>query len=305
MRHIDFHRDGPVMGRRDFLIGCAAAASLVKGTQAQDAATRGKLDRISLMTNAFDSILPEIWDRSKDVAPKGLDMMDLPDAVADRLHLHGLEVCNINLLSMEPSYIRQFKARLDRAKSKVVNLIAEIDPPETRYRGVVSPCSSDPAMRAKAVEITKQWIDIAATLECPSVMINQGRDELRENLEPIIEALKALAAYGKQKNIVILMENRGRATPEALVNLMKASGTFANPDIGNFPNEEVRERGLRLMYPLARTVSHVKMNDRFDFAKAIRISKEMGFRGWYSIETDGPDPWGSVQKVIDALLENL
>ena len=31
----------------------------------------------------------------------------------------------------------------------------------------------------------------------------------------------------------------------------------------------------------------------------------MGFKGWYSIETGGSDPWSSVQKVIDALLENL
>ena len=190
MSHIDVHRDGHVTRRRDFLIGCAAAASFVKVLHAQDAATRAKLDRIGLMTNDFDNILPEIWDRSKEVAPKGLEIMDLPEAVADRLHLHNLEVCSINLLSTEPSYIRKFKERLDKAKSKVVDLIAEVDPPETRYRGVVSPCSQDPSMRAKAIEVTKQWIDIAAALECPSVMINQGRDELRENLDPVIEALK-------------------------------------------------------------------------------------------------------------------
>ena len=60
------------------------------------------------------------------------------------------------------------------------------------------------------------------------------------------------------------------------------------------------------MYPLARTVSHVKFSPRFDFANAIKISKEMGFKGWYSIESDGgPDPWGRIQKVIDALVANL
>jgi len=46
------------------------------------------------MTNCFSSV-PEIWDRTKPVEPKGLDMMDLPDALAERLHLHNLEVCNI------------------------------------------------------------------------------------------------------------------------------------------------------------------------------------------------------------------
>jgi sugar phosphate isomerase/epimerase len=294
------------MRRRDFLVGPAAAVSLAGLARAQNAALSPKLDRISLMSNDFSGTLPETRNRSKEVAPQGLDMMDLPDAVADRLHLHHLETCSINLLSIEPSYIRKFKERVDKAKSKVVNLVVELDGPDRTQRGSISACSPDPAMRAKAIEMTKQWIDIAAVLESPSIMINQGTSELSADLEPRIEALKTLAAYGKSKNVLILMENRGRATPEQLVALMKASGTYANPDIGNFPNEEVRERGLRLMYPLARTVSHVKLNARFDFASAIKISKEMGFKGWYSIESDGgPDPYAGIQKVIDALLENI
>jgi hypothetical protein len=305
MRHIDVRREFAALRRREFLMGFPVAASLVKMARAQDSATRAKLDRISLMTNDFDTILPETRDRSKQVAPKGLDMMDVPEAVADRLHLHNLEVCNINLLSMEPAYINQFNDRLKKAKSKVVNLVVELDGPDRSLRGAISACSADPAMRAKAIELTKPWIDIAAVLGAPSIMINQGPGELADNREPRIEALKTLAAYGRSKNVLIIIENRGRATPEQLVYLMKASGTYANPDIGNFPDEEVRERGLRLMYPLARTVSHVKPGTRFDFAKAIRISKELGFKGWYSIESDGPDPYGSVQKMIDTLLENI
>src|SRR5579883_1109719 len=129
MRSRDFPRGFAGLRRRDFLFGSAAAASAISLARAQDTATRAKLDRISVMSNDFDTILPEIWDRSKEVAPKGLDMMDLPDAVADRLHLHNLEVCNINLLSMEPSYIRRFKERLQKAKTKVVDFVVELDPP--------------------------------------------------------------------------------------------------------------------------------------------------------------------------------
>ena len=297
MRYIDFHRGVPVMRRRDFLIGSAAAASFLKVAQAQDAATRAKLDRISLMTNDFDEILPEIWDRTKEVAPKGLDMMDLPEAVADRLHLHNLEVCNINLLSMEPSYIKKFKERLDKAKSKVVDLVVEIDPPETSYRGRISACSPDPAIRAQAIEMTKKWIDIAAVLGSPSIMPNQGTPYMTEDLTPCIEGLKALAAYGKSKNVVIILEPRGgKLTPEQMVGLLEASGVYANPQIRT-------EEGLRLLYPLARTVQHV--GGRTDIPTTIKIAKEMGFKGWYSIEAGGADPWVSVQKVIDALVENL
>jgi hypothetical protein len=140
-----------------------------------------------------------------------------------------------------------------------VDVVVELDGPGREYRGDVSPCSPDPAMRAKAIELNKQWIDIAAMLGSPSIMINQGTGNFPENLTPCIEALKTLADYGKSKNVFIIMENRSRATPEQLVNLMKASGTYANPDIGNFQDEETRTRGLRLMYPLARTVSHVKL----------------------------------------------
>ena len=61
-----------------------------------------------------------------------------------------------------------------------------------------------------------------------------------------------------------------------------------------------------MLYPLARTVSHAKITRRgLDFAMAIQISREMNFRGVYSIETDGPDPYSEQQKVLDLLLENM
>ena len=294
MRSCDFPRGFSGMKRRDFLFGSAAACALTQA-RAQDAATRAKLDRISLMTNDFDTILPEIWDRSKEVAPKELDMMDLPDAVADRLHLHNLEVCNINLLSMEPSYIRKFKERLDKAKSKVVDFVVEIDPPETRYRGHISACSPDPAIRAQAIEMTKKWIDIAAVLGSPSVMPNQGVRYLTDDLTPAIEGIKNLIAYGKTKNVVVILEPRGQRL-EQLLALLKGSGAYSNPQVGT-------EEGLRQLYPLARTVQHITA--RFDLANTIRISKELGFKGWYSIETGGADPWVSIQKVIDGLVQYL
>ena len=124
MRSRDFQRGFFGMSRRDFLFGTAAtaAASAMSGLAlAQDSATLAKLDRISLLTNDFSGILPEIWDRSKPVAPGKMDMMDLPDAVAEHLHLHNLEVCNINLLSMKASYINEFKERLRKARSRAMS----------------------------------------------------------------------------------------------------------------------------------------------------------------------------------------
>ena len=215
MRSCDFQRGFSGMNRRDFLFGAAAAAAasaMSPLARAQEAATRAKLDRISLLTNDFYGLLPETWgDWNKQPAPLKMNMLDLPDEVADRLHLHNLEVCNINLLSMEPSYIGEFKQRLHKAKSRVVDLIVELDPPATSYQGHISVCSPDPAIRAHAIELTKKWIDIAAVLGSPSVMPNQGVRYLPQDLTPCIEGLKALVDYGKPKGVAVILEPRGRA----------------------------------------------------------------------------------------------
>ena len=251
------------------------------------------------MTNDFAATLPEVWgDWNKPPAPLELDMMDVPEAVADRLHLHHLEVCNINLLSMEPSYIRKFKERMHKAKSKVVDLIVELDPPATRYRGYISVCSPDPAIRAQAIEMTKKWIDIAAVLGSPSIMPNQGVHYLTEDLTAAIEGIKALVEYGKPKGVAVILEPRGQPL-DHLVELIKGSGAYANPQIGT-------EAGLRLLYPLARTVQHINDRPRSNLPMAIKLSKELGFKGWFSIEAGGgADAWAAIQKVIDALLQNL
>ena len=145
-------------------------------------------------------------------------------------------------------------------------------------------------------------IDRAAMIECPSVMVNQGRT-FGDNLTPIIDALKTLRDYGESKKVAIIMEDRGSIPIDPLVKIIKESGICANPDMGNFKDEESRERGLRLMYPLALTVSHVNWNpSTFDFKKAIQISKEMRFKGVYSLEIGGPEPYARVET---RLLENL
>jgi len=198
---------------------------------------------------------------------------------------------------------KRLEKMLKKAKSRMIDMPLELD--TSGYSGTISPCSSDPQIRAHAIELTKQWIDRAAMIECPSVMVNQGRT-FGADLTPIIDALKTLRDYGEPKKVAIIIEERGPIPIDTLVKVIKDAGIYANPDMGNFKDEESTERGLHLMYPLALTVSHVKWNpQKFDLAKAVQISKEMGFKGVYSLETGGPQPYASVQSLVDRLLENL
>jgi sugar phosphate isomerase/epimerase len=288
------------MNRRNFL-ATAAAATLARGAE-----TPNKLDRVAVMTSFFGTRMPDTRDKGKPAVPKDLNLLDFPEAIADHFHIHHVEVQQMYFPSTEPSYFKEFRARLKKAKSRVSNMPLEFD--EQGTPGIVSVCSPDAAIRERAIGLTKQWIDHAATLGSPSVMINQGPLEAGK-LGPAMEGLRAVAAYGKAKNVAVTMENRGPTKPEVLVEVIQGTGTYANPDIGNFPDEETRARGLRLLYPLAHGNTHVKLApERFDFAKAVAISKEMGFKGLYSIEasrTVAPDPFQAVQIVLDQLLKAM
>ena len=91
--------------------------------------------------------------------------------------------------------------------------------------------------------------------------------------------------------------------------VIKAAGIYANPDIGNFPDEEARAAGLRVMYPMSSGSSHAHYNpERYSEANAVKISKEVGYKGLYSIEAsanNGPDPYSAVQTILDELLRDI
>ncbi len=296
-------RGGLDLKRRDFLIGSTAAASLAACGMAQDTVLMSKLDRVGAMSGNFDGLLKEVRDWRQPATPGELDIMDFPSMLANRYFIHNVEVQQIHFLSMETAYFDKFQARLQKAKSRMINMPLELD--ESGYKGIISPCSPDPQIRAHAVELTKRWIDLSAIIQCPSVMPNQGA-LLEGDLTPAVDALKQLADYGAPKGVSIILEPRGKTPVDTLVKLIKEAGIYANPDIGNFGDEQKTERGLHLMYPLAKTVSHVKWNpERFDFAKAIGISKELNFKGVYSMESGGPEPYAMQQQLLDNLVKAL
>jgi hypothetical protein len=288
------------MQRREFLIGSAAAlcAAQVRAQRSN------KLDRVAVMTSYFGTRMPDTRDKGAPAVHKDLNLLDFPEAIADHFHIHNVEVQQMYFPSTEPSYFREFKDRLKKAKSRVSNMPLEFD--EKGTPGIISVCSPDAKIREHAIELTKLWIDHAAVLGSPSVMLNQG--PLADGtLEPAIEGLRTVASYGKTKKIAVTIENRGPTKPETLAELIKSAGAYANPDIGNFADEETRARGLRLLYPISHGNTHVKLApERFDFAKAVGISKELGYKGLYSIEAGrnvAPDPFQAVQIVLDELLK--
>jgi sugar phosphate isomerase/epimerase len=288
------------MRRRDFLISSAVVVGKAWGQNADKA----KLDRIAIMTLSFNNVLKSA--AHPEEPQRTLDILDAPQMIADRYGVHYVELQHSHFSSTEDSYLKEFRDRLQKAKSRINQICLEFGP--------LNISSPDPTLRLETIDLTKRWIDHAATLHCPRVMVNQGplTPEVRQ---AAIETLKTIGDYGKSKNVIVTMENRGSGSGrpivpwEVIVEVIKAAGIHANPDIGNFPNEEARTAALPVMYPLSSGSSHVHYNPgTYNVANAIKLSKDTGYRGLYSIEAaknNGPDPYIAVQTILDELLKYI
>jgi len=298
----------------------AAAARRGNGQSAEQA----KLNRIAIMSLCLSPVIKT--SAHPDDPKRTLDILDLPGMIAERYGVHFVEMQHAHFASTEPEYLEEFRRRLTQAKSQMNQINVEFGP--------LNISSPEPVLRLETIDLTKRWIELAAILHCPRVMVNQGSlaPEVREGA---IDALKKINAYAKTKKVFVTMENRGgggggrgsapstapngnaAASPprppspswEVVVEVIKAAGISANPDVGNFPDEESRAVGLRVMYPLSSGSSHCHYNpERYNEANAIRISKEAGYKGLYSIEAaanNGPDPYVAVQTILDELLRDI
>jgi sugar phosphate isomerase/epimerase len=249
-----------------------------------------------------DRICISTWSFHKLFEAGEMQLLDFPGMVVDRYGVHNIEVVAPHAASTVGPYFHEVRARLDRAGSRVVNV--PIDYAELWEKPALS--AADPLEREHAISLYCRWIDHAAAMEAHSVRCDPGTINL-DDLSPTIASYRTLVAYARPKGIDVIVENHGSASrhPELLADVLTASGAGALPDFGNFPDQATRERGLRLLFPLARTTCHVKLDPaRFDLGRSVEIARQAGFAGVYSIEAGGSgDPFAAVQEILDALLE--
>lgn len=301
------------MRRRDFLIGSSVAGCFAARAEEQE-----KRSRIAIMSLCFSRVLK---NTTAGADPnRTLDILEFPAMIAERYGVHNVEMQHSHFPSTEPDYLAEFRNRMRSAKSRMNQINLEFGP--------LNISAADPVIRTETIDLTKRWIDHAVALDCPRVMINQGTlaPDVRQ---AAIDTLKKINQHGKSRKVFVTMENRGnggvgrgpQATPgnapprpvppgwDVVVEVIRAAGIWANPDVGNFPDEQAREAGLRVMYPLSSGSSHCHYDpQRFSEANAIRISKEVGYKGLYSIEatpSNGPDPYVAVQTIVDELLKDI
>jgi sugar phosphate isomerase/epimerase len=176
--------------------------------------------------------------------------------------------------------------------------------------------AADPKEREKAIAAYSPWIGLAHDLGARSVRCDPGKINPAD-LAPTIASYKTLAAAGKAKGVYVIVENHGGVGsehPDELVKILKAAGDYAGtlPDFANFPDQATRERGLKMLFPLAKTLCHCRdiapdstgKEATFDLAACVNISKNAGYKGLYSVEFEGrEDPYEGVQRLLGELLK--
>jgi hypothetical protein len=320
------------MNRRDFMIGAAAGTGFLAAASKSWAQSRDdeKRARIAVMMFGLNSIVKNNMPASPT---RTLDIMDIGQVCADRYRVHNVELQSNYFPSTEMSWLKDFKARLGKTKTRVVQINLE-------FGAGYNMGADTPTGRLQMIDLHRVWLDKAAFLECPRVLLNQGQPT-PENKDLLISNYKAVATLAKEKGIMAASENRGGpgrgaapagaagqpggqaapAPPPAappptpavpaqpsyilLTEILKASGAYSCADFLNFPNQQEQLQGIRGMLPITSGLVHAGI--RYDLPAAMAICKELGYKGLYSIKASGleGDPLENTQKILDGLLANM
>jgi sugar phosphate isomerase/epimerase len=329
------------MKRREFLVGTAAGAAAFVGlsraglSQAPQGAPpaqgrpggagRGqtpaivpseKLARVSIMTLNFGSQLKLPW--TQNPTPEQIyTIFDLPKMYVDTYGVHNIEYQHSHLapgmpsqgdIDGDPAMFKELKAKLDESKCTMTQINLEF--------GMQNISTPDAALRQQAVDRTKKWIDNAVMLGCPRVMINQQQNNVTpETRAHTVAAWKAMADYGKTRNVKVSAETRGAGTPEQvqqlgmktwqyMAGIIEAAGAASNVDIGNvgaMTQQELHDC-IKAWFPFSSGNMHIKSSPYWDVGQAVKFTEGLGYKGLYSIEVNRHE---GVRIVYNTILANL
>jgi sugar phosphate isomerase/epimerase len=294
--------------RRTFLYATAAPAFLGAAVAPHLEFPRNPRERLSVTSWPFRSIL---------TGPQAsIDLKQFPAVILDRFGIKNINPLASHFKEVTPQYITALGTAVTNAGSHIVDL------------GLGGGAFFDPdsAVREKAVNDGKKWIDIATQLGAPSVRQHLSRNNKAHPADVNLasQSLGAMAEYGAKKNIVVNLENDAPVTEDpfflvAVIEKVNSPYLRALPDMGNslVPSGDAarNEKAVRGMFRHVFNVCHVKdaivdaaMGKVYtvDLARMFAIAQESHYKGYFTMEPDvHGDPFLATQKLITATLNYL
>ncbi len=277
---------GLAVTRRGFLQSTAVAAASVCTVNAQ---AEGKVwpslrGEIGITTGSFVRHLSPSAEVGK------LRLLDLPRIMREELDLRVIDLMTATLVSLEPAYLEQLRGAAEKAGCVLTNLKMNLQNLDLG--------SEDKDTRRHAIGEFKRTIDAAALLGVRWVRPLPGNR--RPQLATLAKSYRELIDHAAPHGISLLVENFGwlSSDVEAMPEVIKAigAGVAAQPDTGNWANNEVRYDGLAKAFPLAATCDFKFMalaadgsHATYDLKRCFDIGWDAGFRGPWCFEHQHAD----------------
>jgi sugar phosphate isomerase/epimerase len=261
----------------------------------------------------FRAFIESGHNRDRDKTKPGMDLKDFPAMVREKYNVRNIEPLDSHFRSLEPAYLHGLREAIEKAGCHVINIPVGVN---------ASLYDPDAAKRTVGVDNARKWVDAAVTLGSPSIRVHiQGVRGVKPDVAHTAESLRAIAAYGAEKNIVINLENDDPQTEDAFF-LVKVLDAVNSPFLHGLPdfcnsmltgNEKYNYDAVAAMFKRAYNISHVKDSEldngklfRVDVGKTFAIAKAAGYRGYFSMEFEGEgEPYEGTRKLIEASLKYL
>ena len=145
---------------------------------------------------------------------------------------------------------------------------------------------TDAAVRQKAVDVSKKWIDVAVAVGSPGVRPHiNGSKTSKPDVDRAAESLRKLADYAAEKNVVVTLENDDPDTEDAffiakVIDAVNQPYLRALPDFANSVLKgdlDFNYRAMKEMFARAYNISHVKDGEADDNGKILNIDIKKTF----------------------------
>lgn len=271
-------------------------------------------DRIAVASWPFRSYIDSPSNHDRDRRMPGMDLKDFAANVVAKFNVHNIEPYNLHFHSLDDEYLSAFRAELLRTKVNAVNIAVDIQP---------SFHDPDPSIRKQAVVYAKKWVDVAERIGSPGIRTSNSRaGKSSPNLQRTVGSLKEVSAYAASKNVVINLENDDLVSEDAffivkVIETVDSPFLHALPDFGNSMmsgDASFDYRAMEAMFRQAFGICHVKDGETnsegkrvtVDLQRTFDILKASGYRGYCSIEYDGPsDPYTATRDLIKRSVQYL
>lgn len=235
-----------------------------------------------------DGISIAQWSLVDEIREGLWTTLDFPKLAREEFGIDGIEFVNTLFDVPNMNYLNQLKQNADAYGVTMVLIMVD---------GEGDPCSPDAKARKQYGINHRKWIDIAHYLGCHSIRTNcRGVEDAtaEENLKWAADSYEMLLEYASEAGINVVIENHGGVSNDP--GWMEKLFTEVDHSLfGSYP--DWRQPGpdfdnlayLEKMLPFAKGMSYRNQPTEELSGRMIRMSKKMGYTGWYGIESTGRD----------------